>query len=239
MHAVFQRIEDSLRPLDAVLKFCEDVATPSTSDALADGVDASGVGTDGALSGGGGRGGRGAGGSGADSNKSKSAATVDPMEETYHLMELQKRADAKFSTISDPALAELAIQASRLSHNKMSAYWDLLSLQDPFAPPAASKRPKAYSVSIKEYALVEPLGTGGFGTVWLARRRRTGDLSAIKVLSQEDMRAKNMGASVRLEKTILELADHPYGTRRIKFPLLAHKHRHNSHDLPSCAHHAE
>ena len=223
MHAVFQRIEDSLRPLDAVLKFCEEVATTSTSDALADGVGAGGVGTESAFGGscsGGGGGGGGRGGSsgsggvggGADSEKSKSAATVDPMEETYHLMELQKQADAKFSAISDPALAELAVQASRLAHNKMSAYWDLLSLQDPFAPPAASKRPKAYSVSIKEYALVEPLGTGGFGTVWLARRRRTGDLSAIKVLSQEDTRAKNMGASVRLEKTILELADHPYAS---------------------------
>ena len=100
-------------------------------------------------------------------------------------------------------------QASRLANNKMSAYWDLLSLQDPRAKPGATKRPKAYSVSIKEYELVEPIGTGGFGTVWLARRRRTGDLSAIKVLSQADTRQRKMNASVLFEKRILQLADHP------------------------------
>ena len=100
-------------------------------------------------------------------------------------------------------------QASRLANNKMSAYWDLLSLQDPRAKPGATKRPKAYALSIKEYELVEPIGTGGFGTVWLARRRRTGDLSAIKVLSQADTRQRKMNASVLFEKRILQLADHP------------------------------
>jgi serine/threonine protein kinase len=124
-------------------------------------------------------------------------------------MALQRNAREAFASIADPSLAELASQAMRLAENKMTAYWDLLSLQDPFAPPATSKRPKALSVSIKEYELVEPIGTGGFGTVWLARRRRTGDLSAIKVISQEDTRRRKMNSAVLLEKTILAQADHP------------------------------
>ena len=78
-------------------------------------------------------------------------------------------------------------------------YWHPLLVQDPLKPHSSAKlgRPKTYSVSIKEYALVEPLGTGGFGTVWLARRRRTNDLTAIKVLSQADTRAREMTKAVR------------------------------------------
>ena len=159
-----------------------------------------------ALSAGGGK-------SGSGGKKASVDATFDPMHETYYLMGLQTKIDAALRGVSDPALAELAAQASRLAANKMGAYWDLLSLHDPFAPPTApskaKKAPKAFSVSIKEYALVEPLGTGGFGTVWLARRRRTGDLSAIKVLSQETTRKRKLRAEVFLEKTILERADHP------------------------------
>ena len=91
----------------------------------------------------------------------------------------------------------------------MDAHWDLLSLQDPLAPPSKARLPKALSVSIKEYELVEPIGSGGFGTVWLAKRQRTGDLTAIKVLSQADMAARKMHSAVRLERSILASADHP------------------------------
>ena len=189
MQQVFDHINATLLPLDDIMEFLESScstyndAPPNVCPPVLDKAVGKAVGK-------------------------ASRASFDPMEETYSLMGRQRAAEKRFTTIGDPSIAELAAQACRLASNKMSAYWDLLSLQDPFAPPSTHKPPKA-SVSIKEYALVEPLGTGGFGTVWLARRRRTGDLSAIKVLSQADTRKKKMSASVLLEKTILELADHP------------------------------
>ena len=205
MQMVFQRIEAALAPLETVLKFLEEASRNNGENAgngLLSSISESGApATE-------------AGGAAAviaadkEKGKRKGQERVDPMTETYYLMGIQARADEHFADISDPSIAELAAQASRLASNKMGAYWDLLSLQDPFAPPRTRKLPKA-SVSIKEYALVEPLGTGGFGTVWLARRRRTGDLSAIKVLSQADTRRRKMSNAVLLEKTILELADHP------------------------------
>jgi len=51
-------------------------------------------------------------------------------------------------------------------------------------------------MSIREFQLVEPLGSGGYGTIWMAKRRRTEDLVAIKVLSRQDTKAKKMLASV-------------------------------------------
>jgi serine/threonine protein kinase len=65
-------------------------------------------------------------------------------------------------------------------------------------------------MSIREFQLVEPLGSGGYGTIWMAKRRRTEDLVAIKVLSRQDTKAKKMLASVHLERNILADADSPY-----------------------------
>ena len=200
MRAVFCRIEASLQPLETISAFCEAAGTAFASTAAEDGSPAkkpaSVLESAGALP-------------KAEADKEAAKDEVDPIQQTYHLMRLQRMAEAKFAALSDPALAELAAQASRLASNKMEVFWDLLSLQDPRAPPSTARPPRAYSVSIKEYALVEPLGFGGFATVWLARRRRTGDLTAIKVLSKADTSARKMSAAVRLEKSILASADHP------------------------------
>ena len=97
----------------------------------------------------------------------------------------------------------------------MGLHWDLLSLQDPNDPHKSSNtsissasQPKG--MSIREFKLVEPLGSGGYGTIWMAKRRRTEDLVAIKVLSRQDTKAKKMLASVHLERNILADADSPY-----------------------------
>ena len=231
MRAVFNRIEASLQPLETISAFCEAATTPFVppqgASAKADADDAKEEGEEGGDGRQGSDDGSSSAGSrikttsralqaedkqagGATDGKKDDVHVVDPIQQTYHLMNVQQMAEARFKAISDGNLSELAAQASRLVSSKMDAYWDLLSLQDPTAPRSTSKRPKTYSISIKEYALVEPLGTGGFGTVWLARRRRTGDLTAIKVLSQEDMSSRQMTSAVHLEKDILALADHPF-----------------------------
>merc|ERR1711871_1485811 len=108
----------------------------------------------------------------------------------------------------------------------MDVFWDLLSLQDTQggnsvgAQTSEKTRVVNMGRSIREFALVEPLGTGGYGTVWLARRRRTGDLVAVKVLSKKDPKKDGLtkgylsrmdsSSSARTEKTILACADCPY-----------------------------
>lgn len=44
----------------------------------------------------------------------KDRMLVDPMQQTYHLMSVQRMAEVKLNKLTDPALAELAAQASRL-----------------------------------------------------------------------------------------------------------------------------
>lgn len=107
------------------------------------------------------------------------------------------------------------LQVDQLVNQKMGLHWDLLSLQDPDDPHKSSNtsissasQPKG--MSIREFQLVEPLGSGGYGTIWMAKRRRTEDLVAIKVLSRQDTKAKKMLASVHLERNILADADSPY-----------------------------
>ena len=140
----------------------------------------------------------------------------DPMLTAYKLMELQSSAK-KTVPRNNPALQELFSQVDQLVNQKMSLHWDLLSLQDPNAPKAdpsisfnsvLSNSKKG--MSIRDFQLIEPLGSGGYGTIWLAKRRRTDDLVAIKVLSRQDTKAKKMLSSVHLERNILADADSPY-----------------------------
>ena len=131
----------------------------------------------------------------------------EPLRQTHKLMEMRERARESLKH-HDPAVDELAGQVHALVTRKMELHWDLLSL-DPSMGSAADKAPAKPLVvankgmSMREFQLVAPIGTGGYGTVWLARRRVTGDQLAIKVLSRKSTAAKKMAASVRFEKHIL------------------------------------
>jgi len=67
-------------------------------------------------------------------------------------------------------------------------------------PPA---QPRATVASIKDFELLKPISKGAYGSVFLARKRATGDLYAIKVLKKSDMIAKNQITNVRAERMIL------------------------------------
>ncbi|CAO1618301.1 unnamed protein product [Jaminaea pallidilutea] len=72
----------------------------------------------------------------------------------------------------------------------------------PRLPPAApSSRPTASS--IKDFDIIKPISKGAFGSVYLARKRTTGDYYAIKVLKKSDMIAKNQITNVKAERMIL------------------------------------
>ncbi|PWZ00784.1 hypothetical protein BCV70DRAFT_160776 [Testicularia cyperi] len=72
----------------------------------------------------------------------------------------------------------------------------------PRIPPAApSSRPTASS--IKDFDVIKPISKGAFGSVFLAKKRTTGDYYAIKVLKKSDMIAKNQITNVKAERMIL------------------------------------
>lgn len=68
-------------------------------------------------------------------------------------------------------------------------------------PVASSSRPTP--TSIKDFEIIKPISKGAFGSVFLAKKKVTGDYYAIKVLKKADMIAKNQITNVKAERMIL------------------------------------
>lgn len=62
---------------------------------------------------------------------------------------------------------------------------------------------KAAAPSIKDFEIIKPISKGAFGSVYLSKKKSTGDYFAIKVLKKADMIAKNQVTNVRAERAIL------------------------------------
>lgn len=62
---------------------------------------------------------------------------------------------------------------------------------------------KAVPPSIKDFEIVKPISKGAFGSVYLAKKRSTGEYFAIKVLKKADMVAKNQVTNVKAERAIM------------------------------------
>jgi serine/threonine-protein kinase RIM15 len=77
--------------------------------------------------------------------------------------------------------------------------------QTALSPKSASAAPHkgGKTSSIKDFEVVKPISKGAFGSVYLAKKRTTGDYYAIKVLKKADMIAKNQVTNVKAERKIL------------------------------------
>ena len=62
---------------------------------------------------------------------------------------------------------------------------------------------KVQPPSIKDFEVIKPISRGAFGSVYLSKKRRTGDYFAIKVLRKSDMVAKNQVTNVKAERAIM------------------------------------
>src|ERR1700761_4692035 len=79
----------------------------------------------------------------------------------------------------------------------------------PNAPPS----PRLHSIthaqecvhvpSIKDFEVIKPISRGAFGSVYLAKKKVTGEYFAIKVLRKSDMVAKNQVTNVKAERAIM------------------------------------
>jgi len=84
------------------------------------------------------------------------------------------------------------------------------SATDPPKPPlsprlAGLSQPPARAVptSIKDFEIIKPISKGAFGSVYLSKKKSTGDYFAIKVLRKADMVAKNQVTNVKAERAIM------------------------------------
>ncbi|KAH8118381.1 hypothetical protein DFH11DRAFT_1567044 [Phellopilus nigrolimitatus] len=76
------------------------------------------------------------------------------------------------------------------------------SVTSPGGGPLSPRIPPS-PTTIKDFEIIKPISKGAFGSVFLARKRVTGDYYAIKVLKKADMIAKNQITNVKAERMIL------------------------------------
>ena len=77
--------------------------------------------------------------------------------------------------------------------------------QIPVSPrmPSMSAATRPAPPSIKDFDVIKPISKGAFGSVYLTKKKSTGDYYAIKVLKKAEMLAKNQVTNVRAERAIL------------------------------------
>ncbi|OMJ79752.1 hypothetical protein SteCoe_20185 [Stentor coeruleus] len=73
-----------------------------------------------------------------------------------------------------------------------------------------AKVPKPIKVSPKQFSVLQPLGKGSFGEVYLVRNKYTGILYAMKVLDKEKIISKNLTIYAQTERNVLSQINHPF-----------------------------
>jgi serine/threonine protein kinase len=63
---------------------------------------------------------------------------------------------------------------------------------------------------ISDFEIIKPISRGAYGDVYLARKKATEDLFAIKALRKSDLIRKNMTSHVLTERRVLSLAQAPF-----------------------------
>lgn len=88
-----------------------------------------------------------------------------------------------------------------------------LSMKPPLSPLLVLLMPaqKSVSTGIKDYEIIKAISKGAFGSVFLAKRRLTGEYVAIKCLKKTDMIVKNQVLNVKSERAVMmKQSDSPY-----------------------------
>ncbi|KAI9848374.1 MAG: rim15, signal transduction response regulator [Thelocarpon superellum] len=117
--------------------------------------------------------------------------------------------DAIHSPLTSPVLgSELASPAGLVLHHKRQSSTTTSASTDvrpPLSPRLMTSQPQAKAVapSIKDFEIIKPISKGAFGSVYLSKKKSTGDYFAIKVLKKADMVAKNQVTNVKAERAIM------------------------------------
>ncbi|KAM0712042.1 hypothetical protein Q7P37_011136 [Cladosporium fusiforme] len=125
---------------------------------------------------------------------------------------MSSTADSVPSPITSPVLTTSeftspVIRAQHTHHRRQSS----AALSDVLGRPSSPRlsgvstlpQPRAVQTSIKDFEIIKPISKGAFGSVYLAKKKSTGDYYAIKVLKKGDMVAKNQVTNVKAERAIM------------------------------------
>ncbi|KAF2088340.1 hypothetical protein K490DRAFT_56340 [Saccharata proteae CBS 121410] len=69
--------------------------------------------------------------------------------------------------------------------------------------PSTNPQQRIVPPSIKDFEIIKPISKGAFGSVYLSKKKSTGEYFAIKVLKKADMVAKNQVTNVKAERAIM------------------------------------
>ncbi|KAI6152172.1 RIM15, signal transduction response regulator [Pisolithus tinctorius] len=115
-----------------------------------------------------------------------------------------------------PSIQPRDAQPTRRGHRRHSTVNPVFSpttSNTPLSPrqPSAVPLSRSTPTSIKDFEIIKPISKGAFGSVFLAKKKVTGDYYAIKVLKKADMIAKNQITNVKAERMILmKQAESPF-----------------------------
>ncbi|KAE9992480.1 hypothetical protein EG327_008869 [Venturia inaequalis] len=112
------------------------------------------------------------------------------------------------SDFSSPSILPIHLQSAHHRRQSSAASPDINrpQLSPRLAPTSnVSTIPQARAVppSIKDFEIIKPISKGAFGSVYLSKKKSTGDYFAIKVLKKADMVAKNQVTNVKAERAIM------------------------------------
>ncbi|KAK5127164.1 hypothetical protein LTR85_008525 [Meristemomyces frigidus] len=126
---------------------------------------------------------------------------------------LPSGADSIPSPITSPVLntsefASPVIRAQHQHHHRRqssNALGELLGrpVSPRLSAVVSQPQPRAVQTSIKDFEIIKPISKGAFGSVYLSKKKSTGDYFAIKVLKKADMVAKNQVTNVKAERAIM------------------------------------
>ncbi|CAO2656596.1 Nn.00g053990.m01.CDS01 [Neocucurbitaria sp. VM-36] len=115
------------------------------------------------------------------------------------------------SPITSPILTHTEFSSPAMAHamnhhRRQSSTAGSDGPRPPISPrliPTTQPQPRAVAPSIKDFEIIKPISKGAFGSVYLAKKKSTGEYFAIKVLKKADMVAKNQVTNVKAERAIM------------------------------------
>ncbi|GLA50198.1 rim15, signal transduction response regulator [Aspergillus niger] len=120
---------------------------------------------------------------------------------------LSSGADSLPSPIVSPSANAIELAQIHYPHHRRQSSATSSDIVKPPVSPhlssASQPQPRPAPPSIKDFEIIKPISKGAFGSVYLAKKKVTGEYFAIKVLKKADMVAKNQVTNVKAERAIM------------------------------------
>lgn len=139
--------------------------------------------------------------------------TAHPNRSAQNLLEPRLMVTPPLSPMIVPKDIPTARQHQHRRYSTINPVMSPTNSAMPLSPrqPSAAPLSRTNPTSIKDFDIIKPISKGAFGSVFLAKKKATGDYYAIKVLKKADMIAKNQITNVKAERMILmKQAESPF-----------------------------